>query len=73
MAGRHVDVDPVASMGLRNMMACTITGQGAGVGAAVSLKTGQHVGKVTMRLVQDELRRQGVSIHKSEAIKKMNK
>ena len=27
LAGRHVDVDPIASAAMRNMMACTVTGQ----------------------------------------------
>ena len=45
------------------MMACTVTGQGAGVAAAVSLKTGSLTGDVEMAAVQEELKRQGVRIH----------
>jgi predicted GNAT family acetyltransferase len=45
---------------MRNMMACTVTGQGAGVAAAVSLKAGQHTHNVDIKLVQEELKKQGV-------------
>lgn len=48
---------------MRNMMACTVTGQGAGVAAAVSVIKGQPVEDVDIGLVQEELRRQGVRIH----------
>ena len=48
---------------MRNMMACTVTGQAAGVAAAVSLKTGALTGEVKIEAVQEELKRQGVRIH----------
>ena len=48
---------------MRNMMACTVTGQAAGVAAAVSFKTGSLTGEVKIAAVQEELRRQGVRIH----------
>ena len=48
---------------MRNMMACTVTGQGAGVAAAVSLQTNTTTQKVDMKKVQEELKRQGVRIH----------
>jgi hypothetical protein len=41
------------------MMCCTVSGQGAGVAAAVSLKTGRGVGDVDIGEVQAELKRQG--------------
>jgi len=44
------------------MMACTVTGQGAGVAAAVSVKDGTSTGTVDIARVQDELERQGVRI-----------
>lgn len=69
LAGRHVDTDIIAGSAMRNMMACTITGQGAGVGAAVSLQTKKEVSDVDIKLVQKELRRQGVSITKNELLK----
>ena len=48
---------------MRNMMACTVTGQAAGVAAAVSLKTCAPTGEVEIAAVQEELKRQGVRIH----------
>ena len=53
---------------MRNMMACTVTGQAAGVAAAVSFKTGSLTGEVKIAAVQEELRRQGVRIHWDRAI-----
>jgi len=46
----------------REMMACTVTGQGAGVAAAVSVKEGTSTGTVDITKVQDELEQQGVRI-----------
>jgi hypothetical protein len=45
------------------MMCCTVTGQGAGVAAAVSVKDGVDVGEVNIGRVQKALVRQGVRIH----------
>ena len=42
------------------MMCCTVTGQGAGVAAAMSIKQGRSTGDVDMKGVQAELERQGV-------------
>ena len=44
------------------MMCCTVTGQGAGAAAAVSVRTGQPFDRLDVRLVQDELKRQRVRI-----------
>lgn len=68
MAGRHIDVDPIAHCAMRNMMACTVTGQGAGVAAAISLRDGVSPDKVCIESVQNALREQGVSIHKEEIL-----
>ena len=38
VAGRCVAGDKTSHAAMRNMMACTVTGQGAGVAAAVSLQ-----------------------------------
>ena len=38
VAGRCVAGDKTSHCAMRNMMACTVTGQGAGVAAAVSIK-----------------------------------
>ena len=40
VAGRAVAGDRTSHSAMRNMMACTVTGQGAGVAAAVSVKVG---------------------------------
>lgn len=62
VAGRCVAGDKLSHAAMRNMMACTVTGQGAGVAAAVSLRRGETTGAVDIEAVQDELRRQGVRI-----------
>ena len=47
---------------VRNMMCCTVAGQGAGVAAAVSIKQGRTTSEVEIGCVQAELKRQGVRI-----------
>jgi hypothetical protein len=44
------------------MMCCTVTGQGAGVAAAISVKHGQSLSDINIDTVQKELRRQGVPL-----------
>ncbi|MFT3817212.1 MAG: FAD-dependent oxidoreductase [Rubrivivax sp.] len=63
VTGRCVAGDMMPHAAMRNMMACTVTGQGAGVAAAVSLKHGVSTAAVGMNLVQAELERQGVRLH----------
>lgn len=41
VAGRCVSGDMVSHAATRNMMCCTVTGQAAGVAAAISIKLGQ--------------------------------
>jgi len=43
-------------------MCCAVTGQAAGVAAAVSLRDGRSTGGVDVAHVQEELRRQGVRL-----------
>merc|ERR1712217_862505 len=62
VAGRAVAGDRVSHAAMRNMMACTVTGQGAGVAAAVSAKLGVSTHNVDIKLVQEELLRQGVRL-----------
>jgi hypothetical protein len=62
VAGRCVAGDKISHCAMRNMMACTVTGQGAGVAAAVSVNEGTSTGTVDVRKVQDELQHQGVRI-----------
>ena len=63
VAGRSTGGDKVSHASTRNMMCCTVSGQGAGVAAAVSLRVGQSFDRLDVGKVQDELRRQGVRIH----------
>jgi len=60
VAGRAVAGDRVSHAAMRNMMACTVTGQGAGVAAAVSVKHSQPTTKPDMKLIRSELLAQGV-------------
>jgi ribulose 1,5-bisphosphate synthetase/thiazole synthase len=63
VAGRCVAGDMVSHAAMRNMMACTVTGQGAGAAAAVSLQQGKSTAEVDLADVQAELERQGVRLH----------
>ncbi len=62
VAGRCVAGDLVSHAATRNMMCCTVTGQGAGVAAAVSVKKGVNCSSVDVKGVQRALQRQGVRI-----------
>lgn len=62
VAGRCVAGDMVAHASTRNMMCCTVTGQGAGVAAAISIKINQNTSNVDIQEVQKELLRQKVRI-----------
>ncbi len=62
VAGRCVAGDKISHSAMRNMMACTVTGQGAGVAAAVSVREKTSTAAVNITMVQDELRQQGVRI-----------
>ena len=63
VTGRNIGGDRDSHCAVRNMMCCTVSGQGAGVAAAVSLKTDATVQDVDIKTVQKELLRQGVRIH----------
>jgi len=63
VAGRCVAGDMVSHAAMRNMMACTVTGQGAGAAAAVSVRQGVSTAEVSLEAVQAELQKQGVRLH----------
>jgi ribulose 1,5-bisphosphate synthetase/thiazole synthase len=63
VAGRCVAGDMVSHAAMRNMMACTVTGQGAGVAASVSIRQGCSTAEVDLAGVQAELEKQGVRLH----------
>jgi hypothetical protein len=62
VAGRAIAGDKLSHASVRNMMCCTVTGQGAGVAAAVSIKDGVNTSEVNVEHVQHELKRQGVRV-----------
>jgi hypothetical protein len=62
VAGRCVAGDKVSHAATRQMMCCAVTGQGAGVAAAVSLKDGVTCREVAVPTVQKALEKQGVRI-----------
>ncbi len=62
VAGRCVAGDRVSHAATRQMMCCTVTGQGTGVAAALSLKDGVTCREVDVSGVQKALVKQGVRI-----------
>ncbi len=62
VAGRSIGGDRVSHAAVRSMMCCTVSGQGAGAAAAVSLRTDEPFHSLDVRLVQAELERQGVRL-----------
>jgi hypothetical protein len=62
VAGRCVAGDKVSHAATRQMMCCTVTGQGAGVAAAVSIKDNVTCRAVDISKVQKSLVKQGVRI-----------
>jgi len=61
--GRPSGGDKIAHASTRNMSCCAVQGQGAGVAAALSLRTGTELADVDITAVQTELSRQGVRLH----------
>ncbi|UCE53980.1 MAG: FAD-dependent oxidoreductase [Desulfobacterales bacterium] len=62
VAGRCVAGDQISHAATRQMMCCAVTGQGAGVAAAVSIKQNSTCSKVDIKQVQKSLQKQGVRI-----------
>ena len=62
VAGRCVAGDKISHAATRQMMCCTVTGQGAGVAAAASLKDSVTCREVNIGKVQSALSKQGVRI-----------
>lgn len=60
VAGRCVAGDRLSHTAMRNMMACTVTGQGAGVAAAVSIRRNETTHKLNIEAMQTELKAQHV-------------
>jgi ribulose 1,5-bisphosphate synthetase/thiazole synthase len=62
VAGRCIGGDTVSHASARNMMCCAVSGQGAGVAAAVSLKRDEAFDRLDIGALQKELVRQGARI-----------
>ncbi|MEM7114327.1 MAG: FAD-dependent oxidoreductase [Chloroflexota bacterium] len=62
VAGRAIGGDKISHASVRNMMCCTVAGQGAGVAAAISIKQGRTTSEVEIGCVQAELKRQDVRL-----------
>jgi hypothetical protein len=62
VAGRATGGDRIAHAATRNMSCCAVTGQGAGVAAAVSIRSDRPLEDVDISAVQAELIRQDVRI-----------
>jgi hypothetical protein len=60
VAGRAIGGDQIAHAATRNMACCAVTGQAAGIAAALSVRTGHSFHDLDARLVQAELDRQEV-------------
>ncbi len=59
VAGRCIGGDKISHAAVRNMMCCAVSGQGAGVAAALSLKTDVALEHLDISAVRRELKRQG--------------
>ncbi len=62
VAGRSIGGDKISHAAVRSMMCCTVSGQGAGVAAAVSLRDDTGVEAASVGKVRAELARQGVRL-----------
>lgn len=62
VAGRCVAGDKISHAATRQMACCTVTGQGAGIAAAVSLQDNVTCRQVDISKVQKTLKKQGVRI-----------
>jgi ribulose 1,5-bisphosphate synthetase/thiazole synthase len=59
VAGRAIGGDKISHASARNMMCCAVSGQGAGVAAAISLRRDETFESLDIGAVQAELTRQG--------------
>ena len=62
VAGRCISGDELAFCSFRSISCCVLTGQAAGVAAAVSLREGKTTQNVTVTAVQEALRKQNVRL-----------
>ena len=62
VAGRSIGGDRIAHAATRNMSCCAVTGQGAGIAAALAVRSNREVAELDPATIQAELLRQGVRI-----------
>jgi hypothetical protein len=67
VGGRHVATDPQTQAFMREIPQCWLTGQAAGVAAALSAGTGAGPKEIDVRELRSELRGQGVYLQRSGA------
>ena len=60
VTGRAIGGDRIAHAATRNMACCAVAGQGAGVAAAMALRSARELDDVDIAAVHTELTRQGV-------------
>ncbi len=63
VAGRSVAGDKISHAATRQMVCCSVTGQGAGVAAAISIKDNVTCRQVDISKIQEALKKQGVRIN----------
>ena len=63
VAGRATGGDRDSHAATRNMACCAVTGQGAGIAAAISIKSSKPLVEVDVADIQKELERQGARHH----------
>jgi FAD dependent oxidoreductase len=66
-AGRHVATDAPTQAFMREIPQCWLTGQAAGVAAAISARTGTAPARIDVAELQNELSRQGVYLQSGRA------
>ncbi len=60
VTGRAIGGDRIAHAATRNMACCAVAGQGAGIAAALSVRSGKALDNIDIDALQAELQRQGV-------------
>ena len=63
VSGRATGGDRDSHAATRNMACCAVTGQGAGIAAALSVKSNKPLSQVDVFQIQKELERQGARHH----------
>jgi hypothetical protein len=62
VTGRTIGGDKISHAAVRNMMCCAVAGQGAGVAAAIAVRSKREFADIDIPAAQRELLRQGARI-----------